>query len=97
MKPEREFRVGTDGERLHLVESRRPLRIVAEFRADGGVPAPLAAVLAERMAAAPEMLGLLISTAEFFKRRPKSAHKAGALPERIMDLLRDLHADGWEE
>jgi hypothetical protein len=95
MTAKREYRVGTDGERLHLLRTREPSRIVAEFRADGGVPAPLAAVLAERMAAAPEMLELLIFTAEFFKRRPKSARKAGVLPERIMDLLRDLQADGW--
>jgi hypothetical protein len=91
----REYRVGTDGERLRLVSNRQRGRVVAEFRADGGVPAPLAAVLAEQMAAAPEMLGLLLHTAEFFRRRPKSARKAGDLPDRIMALLRDLEADGW--
>ena len=82
------------GQRLLLVDVTRPQRIVADFTGSE-LPAPLTAVLASRCARVPEMTGLLIHAAEFFRDHKKARRKAGALPERIMDLLRELEMDGY--
>lgn len=82
------------GQRLLLVDVTRPQRIVADFTGSE-LPAPLTAMLATRCARVPEMTGLLIHTAEFFRDHGKARRKAGVLPERIMALLRELEMDGW--
>lgn len=79
---------------LLLVDQGPPARTIADFGVSD-LPAPLTAAVAQRCARVPEMTGLLIDAARFFRDHGKARRKAGDLPGAIMAVLRDLELDGW--